>query len=141
MRMLRKEITSKRFLKMQPFVTTANNWFSWKTRRNEKIWCPVLLLFFVEYDCWPNYRESVLLCTRQEPREGICLHLPGRNHQTMDVSRLPGRQRVRKCQYNLLRFFFVPTHSCRDVFDEPVAVKTTSPLYNISKWWYTSKWQ
>lgn len=126
---------------MQSFVTTENNWFSRKKGGLKRSDVQCCSYFFVEYDCWPNHRESILLRTRQEPREGICLHLPGRNHQTMDVSRLPGRQRVRKCQYNLLRFFFVPTHSCRDVFDEPVAVKTTSPLYNISKWWYTSKWQ
>ena len=88
-----------------------------------------VLLSFLEYDSWPNHWESFLLRSRPEPRERICLHLSRWNHQTMDVSWFPRRERVRKCQYYLLQLFFVPTHSCRDAFDELVAVKMASWVF------------
>lgn len=47
-------------------------------------------------DSGPDHREGQLLCTGSQSRTRLQLHMPGWNHSSLDVSRLPGVQGLRR---------------------------------------------
>lgn len=107
-------------------------WYSWFSSDLYLFHCLVHLflsmLFCAGFNSGPNNRESVILCTRQEPWEGILLHLQRRHHEEMDVSWFSGTQGV--CKYSVS--FSKYTHFVETRVRIQWNMKTKSTLYNKS---------